>query len=456
MYDIPKQLIKKYSVVGPRYTSYPTAPVWHEIDRLTQTNWLSQIKDQQQSLSIYVHIPFCWERCTYCGCNVIITRKQAQSAEYVKYLLREIEQLGENLNKNSKIKQLHFGGGTPNFLLNEEIEAVFNKINSIFDFEEDAEIAIELDPCTIRPGQLDFLHKLGVNRLSLGVQDLDEKVQKAVNRIQSREITQETLQYSRNAGVEGINFDLIYGLPFQTLESFQHTVEKVIEMRPDRLAIYNFGYLPQRMIHQRKIDPETLPNANLKLEILLDTINRLCGAGYNYIGMDHFALPEDELSVALNNRTLHRNFMGYTPKSDVNLFGIGMTAISEFNHFFIQNEKKLKPYKEQISASGLSGCRGMELSRDDQIRKWTILHLICHFFLSFDEFFKKFNVDFNDYYINEMIQLQSLEKDGLLEIRHNGLTVINHGQILVRNICMLFDAYLNQEGVPQTRYSKTI
>ena len=456
MISFQEQIIKKYSVIGPRYTSYPTAPVWHEIDRSTLKQWFSQINSNTRPLSIYIHIPFCKDRCAYCGCNVIVTRQQHQIVDYVSLLLAEIDHMAKTLLSPPKIRQLHFGGGTPNYLLNDEFQRIMDKIHSHFDFEEDAEIAMEIDPCSTRPGQLEFLRGQGINRLSFGVQDLDERVQKAVNRIQSYDITLEHLQLARKIGIEGINIDLIYGLPFQTIESFQKTVDTIIEMRPDRLAVYNFGYLPDRMIHQRKIDPRTLPGVGTKLEILLNTISRFRKAGYRYIGMDHFAMPDDELSVAQEKRTLSRNFMGYTPKSNVHLFGFGMTAISEFNKYFLQNEKKLKPYKEQITSTGFAGYRGIELSRDDQIRKWTIHRLICHFFLSFSEFSTEFEINFSDYFKEELIHLEEMCNDGLLEINENNLTVINHGQILVRNICMIFDAYLKKSDTLKVRYSKTL
>ncbi len=456
MLDIPEELIRKYAVIGPRYTSYPTAPMWHEIDRSTQMDWYTKTRKSRSPLSIYVHIPFCRERCTYCGCNVIVTRQQKQSGDYTNYLLKELDRLGEFSSGNREIRQLHFGGGTPNFLLNEEFKLIMDKVDAIFAFEKDAEIGIEIDPSSTRPHQLEFLRSMGVNRLSLGVQDFDEKVQEAVNRHQSKETTAEHLRLARKIGIKGINFDLIYGLPFQTAESFKQTLDSVIEMRPDRLAVYNFGYLPKRMPHQRKIDPQTLPDEKTKLAILFRTIGQLTASGYVYIGMDHFATPEDELSIALKNRSLHRNFMGYSPKSGVDLFGIGLTSISEFDRYFLQNEKTLKRYKTEVASTGLAGCRGMALSEDDQIRKWTILRLICHFHLSFSEFEKEFKIPFKDYFQNETNQLNDLQEDGLLEFNEDNITVINIGKILVRNICMVFDAYLKQKDVPEIRYSKTI
>lgn len=456
MLSIPEHLISKYAVIGPRYTSYPTAPMWEEIDRSIQTKWLTTTEQSRRPISLYIHIPFCRDRCYYCGCNVLLTRQQEQSADYVKYLLVELDHLKKTMIGERVVRQLHFGGGTPNFLLDEEFESLMAKINSLFTLEEDAEIGIEIDPCVVRPNQLAFLRNLGFNRLSVGVQDFDETVQAAVNRIQSQEVTRECLQSARDLGIKGINFDLIYGLPFQTLKSFEKTLNIVTSMRPDRLAVYNFGYLPNSMPHQKKIDPQTLPDEETKLAILFQTINHFTAAGYNYIGMDHFALPEDELSIALNKRTLYRNFMGYTPKSGVDLFGIGMTSISEFGEFFTQNEKKIKSYKNEINSTGLAACRGIKLSKDDQIRKWTIMRLICHFYLSYAEFEMKFGISFKTYFKVELEQLKDLQKDGLLELNHDHITISDHGKILVRNVCMIFDAYLKKQEVPKVIYSKTV
>lgn len=455
-FHIPPELIDKYGISGPRYTSYPTAPIWQGIDRRTQTTWLERLKSTNRPLSFYIHIPFCRSRCTYCGCNTHVTRNQAQSAVYVDHLVREIESLGSFLDNSREIRQLHFGGGTPTFLLDREFERILSTIRSHFRFESDAEIAIEVDPRSTRPNQLSFLYENGFNRISLGVQDFDPTVQNAINRIQSESLTLDHLESARSLGFKGINFDLIYGLPCQTRDSFCKTLDSVIQMRPDRLAVYNFGYLPERMIHQRKIDPATLPDRETRLTLILESISRFTASGYEYIGMDHFALPEDELSIAMNNRTLNRNFMGYTPKTDVDLLGVGMTAISETEHFFLQNEKQLKSYQEHVKTSGLSACRGVLLSLDDLMRKWVIRRIICHFYLSFIEFQSEFNTTFKACFQSEMEKLQELAADGLLVITPNHIQITDIGKVFVRNICMLFDAYLNQENSPKVKYSNTV
>ncbi|PCI30493.1 MAG: oxygen-independent coproporphyrinogen III oxidase [SAR324 cluster bacterium] len=456
MFRISDELIKKYSVIGPRYTSYPTAPMWYEIEPSKQLEWYSEIRASTRPLSLYIHIPFCWERCVYCACNVFITKQQGRSKNYVEYLLGELDSLASFQHSEKKIRQLHFGGGTPNFLLDEEFKQILEKIRSLFTFEEDAEIAIEMDPSMMRPGQLKMLRELGFNRLSMGVQDFNEKVQKAVKREQSAALTLEVLQEARALGYKGINFDLIYGLPHQTPESFRETLDTVIAMRPDRLAVYNFAYLPEQMPHQRKIDPTALPGEKEKLDFLFAAIEKFTTAGYRYIGMDHFALEDDELSVAQKNHTLYRNFMGYTPKSGVDLFGIGASSIGEFGRFFLQNEKKVNLYQKRIEDGGLSGSRGIVLTKDDQIRKWTIIRLICHFYLSFEEFKAEFGEDFREYFQSELGELEAMQADGLLEVKEDHIEILDPGKILVRNICMVFDAYLKRSNVPKVTYSKTI
>lgn len=456
MFQISPELIDRYGVAGPRYTSYPTAPIWHDIDRSTQVKWLETVRSSQKPLSFYIHIPFCRSRCYYCGCNALVSRKQSQSATYVDYLISELEQIGKYQSPGKQIRQLHFGGGTPTFLLDEEFEKILKTIQSTFSFETGAEIAIEIDPRTLRSNQLSFLSQLGFNRLSLGVQDFDRSVQTAINRIQSEAMTFDHLQTARSLGFQGINFDLIYGLPFQTLDSFRQTLASVIKMKPDRLAVYNFGYLPNRMPHQKKIDPQSLPDKQTRLSLIFEAIHQLTEAGYDYIGMDHFALPDDELSVAMRNRTLNRNFMGYTPKTDVDLMGIGMTAISEIGGYFMQNEKRIRTYQTQIGETGLAACRGMQLNNDDLMRKWVIRRIICHFYLSFSEFRAEFNTDFKTCFQSEIQQLEKLQQDGLLEIHKNHLTISDTGKIFIRTICMLFDAYINKDDTPKVRYSNTV
>lgn len=455
-YRLPQELIDKYSVSGPRYTSYPTAPVWGPVERTTQKEWYAELAQSPRPLSLYFHIPFCRERCSYCGCNTMITQNQSKASDYVEHLLKEIDQLAAYGLGPKQIRQLHFGGGTPTFLQDEEFRSILGRLRQHFKFEEGAELAIEVDPCSTHDGQLEMLAELGFNRLSLGLQDFNPKVQEAVNRVQSFEITKAHIDLARKLGFTGVNLDLMYGLPHQTLASMQETIDQVISLEPDRLALYNFAYLPEQLPHQKLINEADLPDEEAKLNILFDAIGRFSGAGYDYIGMDHFAKASDELAIAQKERRLYRNFMGYTPKSGVDLIGVGISSIGEGEHFFLQNEKKLPDYLKAIDSEGLAGARGIRLSEDDRIRKWTILRLICHFFVSFDEFRETFGHDFTAYFQPEMAGLDDMIDEGLIEVDEGHIKVLPWGKILVRNICMRFDAYLKGDKAPKVKFSKTI
>ncbi len=456
MEKLSDDLIEKYATSGPRYTSYPTAPNWVEIKVRDQLDWYGSAKDSQRPISLYFHIPFCEERCSYCGCNTMLTRSQDKVSAYVEYLLKELEALAKQGIKGRPLRQMHFGGGTPTYLLNEDFDLILGKVRELFPFEENAEIAIEVDPSFTRPGQLKHLAKLGFNRISLGLQDFDPKVQEAVNRIQSEEITYDHLVQAKALGFTGVNFDLIYGLPHQTLESFTKTIHRVIEMRPDRLALYNFAYLPKLLPHQKGIKEADLPGEKEKVDIFFRAIKLFTEAGYEYIGMDHFALATDELALAQKERRLYRNFMGYSPKSGVDLFGIGITSIGETENFFVQNEKDINTYMRKVNMLGLSGARGIKLSEEDRIRKWTIIRLICHFYVSFAEFTTEFGQDFKDYFKEELAGLKEMVADGLLEVHGDHILILDPGKILIRNICMVFDAYLKGEKGAKAQFSKTI
>ncbi|MDT8445318.1 MAG: oxygen-independent coproporphyrinogen III oxidase [bacterium] len=455
-YRLPQELIEKYNVSGPRYTSYPTAPVWGPVDRGTQRDWYQELGQSSRPLSLYFHIPFCRERCSYCGCNTMITQNQGKATDYVTHLLKEIDTLASFGLGHKKIRQLHFGGGTPTFLLDQEFALILGKLREHFEFEESAELAIEVDPCSTHEGQLEMLAGLGFNRLSLGLQDFNPKVQAAVNRVQSYEITKEHIDKARQLGFTGVNLDLMYGLPHQTLASMRETLEQVISLAPDRLALYNFAYLPEQLPHQKLIHAEHLPDEETKLNILFEAISRFAAAGYEYIGMDHFAKSTDELAVAQRERRLYRNFMGYSPKSGVDLVGIGITSIGESERYFLQNEKKLPDYLSAIEQEGLAGARGIHLTDDDRIRKWTIIRLICHFYVNFDEFLEEFDLDFTEYFQKEMAGLEDMIDEGLVEVGEGHIRVLSWGKILVRNICMRFDAYLTGEKAPKVKFSKTI
>lgn len=457
MFSIPEEIIKKYSVSGPRYTSYPTVPNWKAVTRDEQLSWYSKTAEiSNRQLGLYIHVPFCKSRCFYCGCNVIVSRNEDRKRSYVLSLLAEIERLGKLFKGSRKLALLHFGGGTPTTLSNEEFSMIISKIKSYFEFDPQIEISIEVDARVTKPETLDYLSELGVNRMSLGVQDIDPKVQKAVNRIQPVELTAALLEKARKLNFTGINFDLIYGLPHQSIESFQHTIDQVIQMRPDRLAVYNFAYLPDQNPNQKGIRELDLPSGETKLDILFNTIRSFNSAGYEYIGMDHFATQEDELTKAQKDRRLYRNFMGYTPKSGIDQFGIGLSSIGEFGPYFVQNEKALDQYQSSIVDNGLAGVRGIELTDDDLRRKWVIMQLICNFFLSYREFEKEFRESFVDLYSHEISKLREIEDDGLIELLPDGIKVTDNGKILVRNICMIFDTYLKSKAAGKTQFSKTI
>ncbi|MDX2471934.1 MAG: oxygen-independent coproporphyrinogen III oxidase [SAR324 cluster bacterium] len=455
-YLISEALIEKYSKSGPRYTSYPTAPIWEAVDVETQKSWFEGARNSKKPVSLYFHIPFCKERCAYCGCNTMITRTQDKVTGYVDFILKELESLKNFGLQGRTLRQMHFGGGTPTYLLNGEFTAIIEKCKELFEFERDAEIAIEVDPNSTREGQLEHLSRLGFNRISLGVQDFNPATQEAVNRIQTIEITEDHLIQAKELGFTGVNFDLIYGLPFQTLESFTKTIKQVIEMRPDRLALYNFAYLPSQIPNQKVIKEETLPDEKVKTAIFFKAIELFTEAGYEYIGMDHFALVTDELTKAQRSRTLYRNFMGYSPKSGVDLYGIGVSSIGETDDFFVQNEKELNPYMQKVNMNGITGTKGLKLSDDDKIRKWTILRLMCHFYLSFDEFQTEFGLDFKEYFAEELKSLPDMEADGLLKQFDDHIEIFNPGKLLVRNICMVFDAYLKGKKAPKVQFSKTL
>ena len=455
-YQIPDRLIQKYNVNGPRYTSYPTAPVWGPVDLPTQQGWYKELAKSPRPLSLYFHIPFCQERCSYCGCNTMITQNHGKATEYVAHLLQELDHLASYGLGHKQVRQIHFGGGTPTFLKDEEFGQILGKVRELFSFEPNAELAIEVDPCSTHEGQMEMLAALGFNRLSLGLQDFNPKVQQAVNRIQSLEITKKHIDLARTLGFSGVNLDLMYGLPHQTLETMKVTLDQVISLNPDRLALYNFAYLPEQLPHQKLIHPEDLPDEKTKLAIFFEAIERFTQAGYEYIGMDHFAKSTDELSVAQKSRKLYRNFMGYSPKSGVDLVGVGITSIGETETYFLQNEKSLPEYQKAIATSGLAGKRGIELSLDDRIRKWTIIRLICHFYVDFEEFAQAFGQDFKTYFKAELEGLGDMVEEGLLELGPGYIQVKPWGKILVRNICMRFDAYLTGKEAPKVKFSKTI
>jgi oxygen-independent coproporphyrinogen-3 oxidase len=440
-------LIKRYDKSGPRYTSYPTAPQMQpslgEADyrkAALQTNE----GDAPRPLSLYFHLPFCNTVCYYCGCNKIVTKDRSRARPYLDRLAKEIELQGELYDRARPVAQLHWGGGTPTFISHDEMQQLMDQTGRHFSLlpNDEGEYSIELDPREVKPGTIPLLRKLGFNRMSMGVQDFDPKVQKAVNRIQPESDTLSVLKEARQHGFQSINMDLIYGLPFQSVESFTRTLEKIIDAEPDRLSVFNYAHLPEMFKPQRRINEADLPAPSAKLEILQMVIEKLTGAGYEYIGMDHFAKPEDELAIAQKNGTLYRNFQGYSTHADCDLVGMGLTSISMVGNSYWQNLKTEKEYYERLDSDRLPVFRGLVMTRDDEIRRAVIMELICHFRLDFGKIEKQFAIEFADYFTAELAGLNSMRQDGLLEMGESGLRVTGKGILLIRNICMIFDAYI--------------
>jgi oxygen-independent coproporphyrinogen-3 oxidase len=412
-------------------------------------------KNTEDPLSLYFHIPFCWDRCLYCGCTVVISKRPEAAEKYLDYLYMEIARVAEKLGPRRLVKQLHWGGGTPTYLTPEQMTTLFNKITEHFEIHADAEIALEVDPRVTSREQLETLRKLGFNRISMGVQDLDPVVQKAVGRNQTSEETRELYDWCRDLEFEGINIDLIYGLPTQQMETWIKTIRAIIDIRPDRLAVYSYAHLPDKIKNQRHLDEFPRPTGPEKYELFSVARELFLEGGYDAIGMDHFALPEDELSVALRERRLHRNFMGYSVVPAADMVGFGVSAIGEVGGSYAQNEKRPAMYYKALDAGNLPTLCGIKLTQDDIVRRWTIRQIMCNFYLNFDELKQRFDVDYDTYYAEEDEILDGLYKEDFLVRRDDGLHVLPLGQVFIRNIAMVFDAYLKK---PEhfTQFSQTV
>ena len=450
-------LIRKYDVSGPRYTSYPTA------DRFIEAfaegdfrHWLGKrnIGGINQPLSVYVHLPFCDTICYYCGCNKVVTRDHGRSSKYIKYLAKELALVGGLLGGERRICQLHWGGGTPTFLAREEMQAVMQAIDRELVRDPDAECSIEVDPRRIEPGRVAFLASLGFNRVSIGVQDFDPEVQKAVHRIQPEAVTRSVVEEARAAGFRSVNLDLIYGLPKQTLDSFNATLDRVLALDPERIALYSYAHLPAVFKPQRRIAEQDLPSPETKLQILTLAIGRLTRAGYVYIGMDHFAKPEDDLAVAQRQGRLQRNFQGYSTYPESDMLGFGISAIGRVGPTYYQNVKSLDDYYDALDAKSLPVWRGIELTQDDLLRRAVIQVLICHFRLSIESIEIAYLIEFERYFAEELEDLKRLAEDGLVEVTPEWITVTSKGRLLVRTVCMVFDRHLRSHR--RGGYSKVI
>ncbi|WP_267372673.1 MULTISPECIES: oxygen-independent coproporphyrinogen III oxidase [unclassified Pantoea] len=446
-------LIEKYNYAGPRYTSYPTALEFSE--DYTETDFQHAVaRYPGRPLSLYVHIPFCHRLCYFCGCNKQVTRQRHKADRYLDVLEQEIIQRAP-LFRQRRVTQLHWGGGTPTFLDRQQVSRLVGLLKQHFNVTDDAEMSIEVDPREMAPDMIDHLRSLGFNRLSMGVQDFNKAVQARVNRVQDEEMIFSLMARAREQGFRSTSIDLIYGLPLQTPDSFAWTLERVVALNPDRLSVFNYAHLPALFAAQRKIKEDELPSARQKLDILQQTIATLTQQGYHYIGMDHFAKPQDELAVAQRDGKLHRNFQGYTTQGDSDLLGLGVSAISMVGDSYAQNQKDLNSWYSSVEQQGNGLWRGVALTRDDCLRRDVIKTLICHFSLDFAATEAQWGICFHDYFAEDLALLKPLIADGLVEQTTTGLEVTGIGRLLVRNICMCFDRYLRQKA-RQQQFSRVI
>ncbi|WP_237385795.1 oxygen-independent coproporphyrinogen III oxidase [Xenorhabdus sp. Sc-CR9] len=451
VWDLP--LIQKYNYSGPRYTSYPTALEFNpQYDSVAFAQAAARYPDRP--LSLYIHIPFCHKLCYFCGCNKLVTRQKHKADEYLNVLEQEIASRAK-LFSQRKISQMHWGGGTPTYLDKAQISRLMSILRSHFYFLPDAELSIEIDPREIELDVVDHLRHEGFNRLSMGVQDFNKDVQRLVNREQDEAFIFELINRARETGFTSTSIDLIYGLPKQTPESFAFTLQRVLALSPDRLSVFNYAHLPSLFAAQRKIKEQDLPGAMQKLDILQETIATLTGNGYQFIGMDHFARPDDELAVAQREGILHRNFQGYTTQGECDLLGMGVSAISMLGDSYVQNQKDLKAYYSAVEEQGHALWRGLALTQDDCIRRDVIKDLICNFRLNFADIEQHYGLNFADYFAEDLQLLAPLAGDGLVEVTESQIQVLPKGRLLIRNICMCFDSYLRNQ-VRQRQFSRVI
>ena len=450
-------LIRRYDLAGPRYTSYPTAMQF--TDQVSTFDLLHALRESRKAsrpLSLYVHVPFCANICYYCACNKVITKDRGRAQPYLQRLEQEIRQVACHLDPRQTVEQLHFGGGTPTFLSHAELRQLMASLRENFTLLDDdsGDYGIEIDPREADWSTMGLLRELGFNRVSIGLQDLDPQVQRAVNRLQSLEETRAVIDAARTLQFRSINIDLIYGLPKQTPEAFAQTINEVISLQPDRLSVFNYAHLPERFMPQRRINTSDLPSPAAKLEMLERTIAQLTAAGYRYIGMDHFALPDDELAIAQEEATLQRNFQGYTTHGHCDLIGLGVSAISQIGELYCQNDSDITQYQRTLASGQLATARGLLCNQDDRIRREVIQQIICNLNLPFAHIEQAFNIDFRGYFAQQWPALQRMAADGLITLDHEQLTVLPAGRLLVRSVCMVFDGYLEQAS--RQRFSRVI
>lgn len=452
-------VLKKFNQPGPRYTSYPTAPLFS--NEFTAEDFTAEIDSTNapantSEISLYLHFPFCEQLCYFCGCNMMVSRDRQLIREYNEYLKREIALVSPLVSPNRKIAQMHWGGGTPSYLAPEEIKDVGEFIKQNFEYAAAAEASVEIDPRGLSFEHLKAFRAIGFNRISMGVQDFNLRVQEAINRVQSEEITRRTVAWARALGFQSINLDLIYGLPHQTLQSFAETVEKIIDISPERLAVFNYAHVPWLKKHQNLIKAEDLPPSDARLQILQMTIEKLTGAGYEYIGMDHFAKKTDELATAQKNNTLYRNFQGYSTKAGCDVYAFGVSAISQFQNIYAQNAKNLKDYYARIDTGRAATNVGYRMTADDHIRKETIMQLMCHLAIDKRNIEQRFGIDFENYFAEDIKKLDVFIADNLLENTLDKIKIVGAGKMIIRNIAMCFDAYLPQMIKEKPVFSKTV
>jgi len=458
MFEINVDLVKKYDRPGPRYTSYPTAPQFTE--KFTNENYLDEIirtnnLENPTDLSLYFHIPFCDTLCYFCGCNMIVTRNRERVSTYIDYLKNEIDLIRTYIKPGRKTAQLHWGGGTPTHLKPEEIIDLGNYIKNNFDFRESAENSCEIDPRELTKEHLAALREVGFNRISMGVQDFNPAVQKAVNRIQPEDMTRQVIDWVRELKYHSFNLDLIYGLPFQSVDEFEKTVDSIIDISPDRIALFNYAHVPWMKKHMALIKKEDLPTPEEKLEILKMSVAKLTDAGYDFIGMDHFAKPEDDLSKALKEKRLYRNFQGYSTNAGTDLYAMGITSISQIGDIYTQNVKTEKEYFDALNDGQIPTAKGYRLNEDDILRKDVIMKIMCDFELEFAKVEEKYNINFEKYFAWGLENLKEMINDGLVEIKDRKIKVSEMGRLLIRNVAINFDGFQERKE-DSAKYSRTV
>jgi len=452
-------VLKRFNQQGPRYTSYPTAPLFSE--QFTQDDLIDEIREtnppgSDQPISLYFHFPFCEKLCYFCGCNMRVTHDRALISEYIGYLKKEIYLIRPLISDGRKVAQMHWGGGTPSYLFPDEIRDIGGFIRERFEFEPDTEASVEIDPRNLTREHMVAFTEIGFNRTSFGVQDFNLEVQKAINRVQSEEITRQTVLWARELGFKSVNLDLIYGLPHQSVASFSDTVDKVIDISPDRLAVFNYAHVPWLKKHQNVIPTESIPSADERLAILEMSIEKLIDAGYEYIGMDHFAKPTDELAIAQQNGTLYRNFQGYSTKAGCDVYAFGVSAISQYENIYAQNLKNIREYYARLNDHEAATAVGYRMTHDDHIRKDVIMQMMCNLEIDKHRVEREFDIDFEDYFFDDLLKLRPFIEQGLVENDADAVRVTNSGLLIIRNVAMCFDAYLEQMMKEKPVFSKTV